>query len=232
METSSSKITVARLQNIENKAYRNLKLKQKFSFAFSILAGVGLSLIMFGFSTFSQNIKSVEKQYATSQEENRILRLNKLGTGHLIIGEFDAAIDVFGNLIDIVASEEGEKSLDYIITSFSLAMAYRGNGQYQKAELLYKNSLSISIEMLGANHPFVVSSYEQLIHVYMATGEIEKAKEIAERYHIACNFIGAQNCISPIETSLPSQILPGECYARVILTDETPQTQWKKVICK
>ncbi len=52
-----------------------------------------------------------------------------------------------------------------------MAILYKAQGEYQKAEPLYLEALNISKKILGDEHPDTASSYNNLAILYKAQGE-------------------------------------------------------------
>ena len=63
----------------------------------------------------------------------------------------------------------------------NLALLYKTQGDYAKAEPLYKRALSIWEKALGSDHPNVATSLNNLAELYRATNRIEEAKKLEER---------------------------------------------------
>ena len=63
----------------------------------------------------------------------------------------------------------------------NLAELYRSQGQNEKAELLFKKSLSIYKKSLGPNHPFVAMSLENLALLYKAEDRVQEADGLTKQ---------------------------------------------------
>jgi tetratricopeptide (TPR) repeat protein len=57
-------------------------------------------------------------------------------------------------------------------------LLYRSQGRYSEAEPLYKRSLSISEQQLGADHPDVATSLNNLASFYYFQGRYSKAEPL------------------------------------------------------
>ena len=64
---------------------------------------------------------------------------------------------------------------------YNLANLYTTQGNYTKAEPLYKRSLDILEKALGPNHPDVATSLENLAELYRATNRSAEAKKLDGR---------------------------------------------------
>ena len=63
----------------------------------------------------------------------------------------------------------------------NLAVLYFWQGKYEKAEPLYKRSLSINEKALGPDHPNMITILENIADFYVKTGRTSEAKEFEER---------------------------------------------------
>ena len=63
----------------------------------------------------------------------------------------------------------------------NLALLYKTQGDYAKAEPLYKRSLSIKEKALGPNHPSVATSLNNLAALYKTQGDYAKAEPLYKR---------------------------------------------------
>jgi len=70
---------------------------------------------------------------------------------------------------------------DVAISLNNLAALYEDQGDYAKAEPLYRRSLAIREKALGPNHPDVATSLENLAALYRATGRSSEAQALERR---------------------------------------------------
>jgi len=63
----------------------------------------------------------------------------------------------------------------------NLALLYKTQGDYAKAEPLYKRSLAIAEEALGPDHPSVATSLNNLAVLYDTQGDYAKAEPLYKR---------------------------------------------------
>jgi tetratricopeptide (TPR) repeat protein len=63
----------------------------------------------------------------------------------------------------------------------NLAALYDTQGDYAKAEPLYKRSLAIREKALGPDHPNVATSLENMAVLYRATKRDKEAQELEKR---------------------------------------------------
>ena len=63
----------------------------------------------------------------------------------------------------------------------NLALLYYTQGDYAKAEPLYKRALSIREKALGPDHPSVATGLNNLALLYRATGRMNDAEKLAAR---------------------------------------------------
>lgn len=63
----------------------------------------------------------------------------------------------------------------------NLALLYKTQGQYAKAEPLYKRSLAIREKALGPDHPDVAASLWNMAILYRETGREKAAKDFEKR---------------------------------------------------
>jgi len=60
----------------------------------------------------------------------------------------------------------------------NLALVYYWQGRYEEAEPLYKQSLSLSQEVLGEHHPHVAQGINNLAALYSSQGRYEEAEPL------------------------------------------------------
>ncbi|WP_204152063.1 tetratricopeptide repeat protein [Leptolyngbya sp. CCY15150] len=95
-------------------------------------------------------------------------------------GQYDEAIPLAQQALDIRETALGENHL-YVATSLNnLAELYRAQGNYAAAEPLFQQSLAIRETALGENHPDVATSLNNLANLYLDQGNYAAAQPLLE----------------------------------------------------
>ncbi|HXF88289.1 MAG TPA: tetratricopeptide repeat protein, partial [Xanthobacteraceae bacterium] len=70
----------------------------------------------------------------------------------------------------------------HVATSLNnLALLYKAQGDYARAEPLHKRTLAIKEKALGPDHPHVATSLENLAMLYLAMGRVAEAAAFLDR---------------------------------------------------
>jgi tetratricopeptide (TPR) repeat protein len=75
----------------------------------------------------------------------------------------------------------GERHPSVATSINNLALLYYSQGRYEKAEPLYKQSLSLKQELFGERHPSVATSINNLAALYESQGRYEEAEPLCVR---------------------------------------------------
>lgn len=79
------------------------------------------------------------------------------------------------NILEKIVIEKNEKQVKFI---GSLACLYCYMAEYSKAEELYERISRIAGNILGEEHPYIASNYNELAIVYRKQGKYKKAEEL------------------------------------------------------
>ena len=91
---------------------------------------------------------------------------------------FERAVRAAKQAIEVAEANVGPDHPYVAISLNNLALLYSKEGEYAKAEPLYKRSAAIWEKALGPDHPFVANCLSKLSGVYHAMGKEEKASEV------------------------------------------------------
>jgi CHAT domain-containing protein/tetratricopeptide (TPR) repeat protein len=72
----------------------------------------------------------------------------------------------------------GERHPIYAANLYNLARLYQDQGEYGKAELLYRQALDVRKQVLGERHPLYAMSLNNLAEVYKAQGDYAQAEPL------------------------------------------------------
>ena len=92
-------------------------------------------------------------------------------------GEYEKALEYYGNALKAVESVLGSDHPDTAATYNNMAGVYQAWGEYEKALEYYGKALEIAEKVLGSGHPYTATAYNNMGRMYEAQGEYEKALE-------------------------------------------------------
>lgn len=108
-------------------------------------------------------------------------RLNKEAMDLWRAGKYDHAVLFAQKALHIVEQNVGPDDPDMATSLNNLAELYRIQGDYAKAEPLYKRSLAISEKAFGPDHPDMATILENLASLYRATERSAEAQVLEQR---------------------------------------------------
>ncbi|WP_417910972.1 tetratricopeptide repeat protein [Candidatus Electronema sp. PJ] len=122
------------------------------------------------------------RQYkkAVALEENNPDYLLTAGAIARTLGNYAQAQEWLERLLKM-REAEGKDGLDLALAQHELAWLYDDQGQYEKAEPLYKRSLDIREKTLGKDHPDVAASLNNLAVLYTAQVKYKEAEPLLQR---------------------------------------------------
>ncbi|CAK8725005.1 hypothetical protein KKHLCK_15610 [Candidatus Electrothrix laxa] len=122
------------------------------------------------------------RQYkkAVILEENNLDYLLAAGQMARMVADYDQAQEWLELLLKI-RQKEGKNELSIPRIQDTLARCYEEQGEYGRAESLYKNSLEIKNKLLVRNHPDVAASLNRLAELHLKQGQYEEAKILSKR---------------------------------------------------
>jgi len=104
-----------------------------------------------------------------------------LGNAYLVCGRATDAAGMLERALAISRAQHGEHSLNVAADMHRLALVYSVPGTYAKAEKNALSALSLREELLGINHPEVISLLKDIADIFAAEGKEEEAKEYETR---------------------------------------------------
>jgi len=107
------------------------------------------------------------------------------------VADYDRAQEWLERLLKI-REAEGKDELALARIQHDLAWCYEDQGEYGRAEPLYRRSLEIKEKSLGKEHPSVAATLNNLAELYKAQGRYEEAKPLYQR------------CLSILRTTFPN----------------------------
>ena len=113
----------------------------------------------------------------SEQEHSR----NQKALGFYREWKYDQAVVVAQEALDAAEANVGPDHPDVATSLYNLAWLYETQGDYAKAEPLYKRSLAIDEKALGPGHPTVAASLQTLARLYRATKRDKEAPELEKR---------------------------------------------------
>ncbi len=104
------------------------------------------------------------------------VQLNSRVTALFDKGEYEKAVTVSKQAIEMAKSQVGEESRRYAISLNKLGELYDKTGDYEKAEPLFIQAIRIRKKIFGDSHPDYATSLDNLGRLYMDMGQSEKAE--------------------------------------------------------
>jgi len=139
----------------------------------------------------TNNYNKAEKHYILSIEKFKnasgeidyniySVALNNLGLIYANMGQYEKALPLQNEILEITKATFGETHPDYATRLNNLAHLYSKMGQYEKALPLYEEALEISKASLGEAHPKYASMLNNLALLHFYMGQYEKALPLYE----------------------------------------------------
>jgi serine/threonine protein kinase len=122
-------------------------------------------------------IDSAFKDQATVEASVR----GVLGTTYHYLGEPPLAIRQLARTLEIRAAVLGRDHPDTLLAQNDLALAYRDDGQWDRAIPLFERTLEVEAAMLGADHANTLLTQNNLALAYRDDGQWDKAIPLFER---------------------------------------------------
>ncbi len=165
---------IAQLEAIEEKA-RAAREKKQLSAA-EIMARQGdLAKTQVRYRESARYFQKAVELLPAGHEEKKAECLNNAGVGFHHAGEYDKALLLFEQALQIDKKAYGNKHPFYALSLNNLAVLYNSQGKYDQALPLFKQALQIRKEVLGLQHPRYAESLNNLAVLYRAQGEYDKA---------------------------------------------------------
>ncbi len=123
----------------------------------------------------------------TTVDSTRLKYLVKdnIGVIRLLIGDNEKAIELFTELLDYYAGRKGWNS--YLMTQFSLAVAYHQDQQFEKSQEVALEGLQLAKERESDEYYYLLSVFGANLFSKGRYGEAIDSLEVANRYFIQSN---------------------------------------------
>jgi tetratricopeptide (TPR) repeat protein len=123
-------------------------------------------------------------------------------------GEYDKALELYQQCLDIQLMTLGAEHPDVAISYNNIGVVWDNKGEYDKALEFYQQCLDIRLRTLGAEHPDVANSYNNIGVVWDNKGEYDKALEFYQQcLDIRLKTLGARH-----PSAATSYFTIGTCY--------------------
>jgi tetratricopeptide (TPR) repeat protein len=103
-----------------------------------------------------------------------------LGTTYHFLGEPALAIRQLTRALELRSAELGADHPDTLLTQNNLALAYRDDGQWDRAIPLFERTLRVETARLGADHPSTLLTQNDLALTYRDSGQVDRAIALFE----------------------------------------------------
>lgn len=128
------------------------------------------------------------------EEALRILRA-RLGSGHPTLlhplhslaslrqhmGEFEVAGELWRESMEVVRRNYGDRSWRMAVEVDMLGTHFRVRGDYPRAEEVHRRALAMFEQLFPRTHRYPLSARANLVRLYLASGEYEKAESTARQ---------------------------------------------------
>jgi len=171
---------IAQLEEIEEKA-RAAREKKRLSAA-EIMAQRGeLANTQAHYRESARYYQKAVELLPDGHEEKKALYLNNAGYEFHQAGEYERALPLFEQALQIRREVLGLQHTDTASSLHNLAALYYSQGEYDKALPLYEQALQIRKQVLGLQHPDTALSLNNLAFLYYSQGEYDKALPLLEQ---------------------------------------------------
>ena len=106
---------------------------------------------------------------------------NNLGSVYIKQGNYEKALEYYGNALELLERVLGSDHPDTATTYNNMAGVYQAQGDYEKALEYYDKALDVIGRVLGSDHPYTAATYNNMAEVYCAQGEYEKSLDLYKK---------------------------------------------------
>ncbi len=124
--------------------------------------------------------KAIELQEPLGKKIELATSLNNLALLYESMGQYDRALPLYEDALEIRKSELGDRHPDTAASLNNLALLYYSMGQYDRALPLYEDALEICKSELGDRHPSTATSLNNLAGLYSSMGQYDRALPLFE----------------------------------------------------
>ena len=120
---------------------------------------------------------SLREQLYGKEHAGTAASYNNIGGGYNKQGDYDKALEYYGNALDIWERVLGPNHPDTATSYNNIGAVYDNQGNYAKAVEYLGKALDIRERVLGRDHPDTATSYNNIGNVYYEQGNYAKALE-------------------------------------------------------
>jgi tetratricopeptide (TPR) repeat protein len=131
--------------------------------------------LFFIFFLFSFAAQGGNEEYSSFEKDSLLsIEMNKKGTQHLRIGDFDNAVVFLKKAVELDIKLYGEKSMRLTTPLINLGIIFKNLGEYDKAIETYLEAEKVIKEMDTSDNPRLGYVYANLGTVYKLKGDINR----------------------------------------------------------
>ena len=121
-------------------------------------------------NALSMCLENYDKSYPITYQT-----MSNLAVMHSQLGNYNRALELDLEVLEIKRKISGDKSLDFSNTLNNVACVYSSLGDYEKAKEYQQNAIKLRKEILGENSSLVALSLSNLALVHSNLGEFQKS---------------------------------------------------------
>jgi serine/threonine protein kinase/tetratricopeptide (TPR) repeat protein len=123
--------------------------------------------------------RSIEGRFTQQELTEAAIRMT-IGRAYRALGEYPEARKHLERAVQLRTAQLGADHADTLTAENNLAVVYFAQGEYGRAESLFRNVIN-GASQLGAGHPDVLASKSNLAALYQARGEYAQAQPLLEQ---------------------------------------------------